>query len=120
MDDKGVFWFLSAEDRHKNAYISSDPNVHLLFQGSAYSDFLSLYGTTIVSRERKIIKKLWHPILKTWFTEGIGDPRITAIKVEAKEGYYREYKHRNAVPFAKAASRQLFKKQGPPNYLTRL
>ncbi|TDE12124.1 pyridoxamine 5'-phosphate oxidase family protein [Dyadobacter psychrotolerans] len=101
VDDDGVFWFLSAEDSNKNVDIQSDPNVQLLFQGSQYSDFLSIYGTAKILKDRQIIKELWEPILKTWFTEGIDDPRITIIKVEAKEGYYWDNKHGNAVAFAK-------------------
>ena len=34
VDDDGTFWFLSADDSHKNADIQADPNVHMLFQGS--------------------------------------------------------------------------------------
>lgn len=43
------------------------------------------------------IKELWEPIVKTWFTEGADDPRITAIKVAPAEGYYWDTKHGMAV-----------------------
>jgi len=99
--EDGIFWFLSSDDSHKNAEISSDPYVHLLFQGSKYSDFLSIYGTATISKEKSIIEDLWDPILKAWFTQGIDDPRITVIKVETKEGYYWDNKHGNAIAFAK-------------------
>lgn len=101
VDDQGNFWFLSADDSNKNAEIQRDANVHLLFQGSSYSDFLSVYGIATISKDKEIIKELWEPILKAWFTEGIDDPRITAIKVEAKSGYYWDNKHGNTVAFAK-------------------
>ena len=101
IDETGNLWFLSADDSHKNADISADSNVHLLFQGSAYSDFLSIYGTASITKDKLVIKELWEPLLKTWFTEGIDDPRITAIKVEPQNGYYWDNKHGNAVAFAK-------------------
>ena len=101
MDDQGNFWFLSSNDSYKNKEIKDDSNVQLLFQGSAHSDFLSIYGTATISTDKKLIQELWEPILKTWFTEGINDPRITAIKVETKEGYYWDNKHGNAIAFAK-------------------
>ena len=44
VDEAGNFWFLSANDSHKNADIQTDNKVQLLFQGSDYSDFLSVYG----------------------------------------------------------------------------
>ncbi|NIJ53774.1 pyridoxamine 5'-phosphate oxidase family protein [Dyadobacter arcticus] len=101
VDDDGNFWFLSPEDSHKNAEIQNNPSVHLLFQGSKYSEFLSVYGHATISKDKETIKELWEPILKTWFTEGEDDPRITVIKVETEEGYYWDNKHGNAVAFAK-------------------
>jgi general stress protein 26 len=101
MDGQGNFWFLSSNDSHKNAEISQDNNVQLLFQGSAHSDFLSIYGTATISTDKELIKELWEPIIKTWFTGGVDDPRITAIKVETKGGYYWDNKHGNAIAFAK-------------------
>jgi len=101
VDEQGNFYFLSADDSHKNADIQADQQVHLLFQGSPHSDFLSVYGTATISKDKEKIKELWNPILKTWFTEGEDDPRITVIKVNATEGYYWDNKHGNAVAFAK-------------------
>jgi general stress protein 26 len=104
VDEAGNFWFLSADDSHKNAEIQIDNHVQLLFQGSAHSDFLSIYGTATISKDKELIKELWEPIVKTWFTEGVDDPRITAIKVDTQEGYYWDNKHGNAVAFAKMAA----------------
>ncbi len=52
MDDEGNFWFLSANDSHKNQDIQADNYVQLLFQGSAHSDFLSIYGEATVSTDK--------------------------------------------------------------------
>ena len=93
VDDEGNLWFLSAEDSHKNDELSEDPYVQLLFQGSQYSDFLSVYGKASVITDKAKIKALWKPVLKTWFTEGENDPRITVIKVKPDEGYYWDTKH---------------------------
>ncbi len=35
--------------------------------------------------------------MKTWFTEGEDDPRITVIKVAPLDGYYWDNKQGNAV-----------------------
>ena len=104
MDEQGNFWFLSANDSHKNAEIKQDDHVQLLFQGSAHSDFLSIYGRAKISTDKELIKELWEPILKTWFTEGVDDPRITVIKVDTIEGYYWDNKHGNAVALIKMAA----------------
>ncbi len=102
-DEQGNFWFLSASDSYKNQELQVNPKVHLLFQGSAHSDFLSVHGVATISTDKKRIKELWNPILKTWFTDGVDDRRITVIKVEAREGYYWDNKHGNTVAFMKMA-----------------
>ncbi|RYY56080.1 MAG: general stress protein [Chitinophagaceae bacterium] len=101
IDDDGTFWFLSSVDSHKNEEIKMDSNVQLLFQGSTYSDFLSVKGTALISKDKAKIKELWEPILKTWFTEGIDDPRVTVIQVTPDDGYYWDNKHGQVVAFAK-------------------
>ncbi|RDC62502.1 pyridoxamine 5'-phosphate oxidase family protein [Adhaeribacter pallidiroseus] len=103
VDEAGNFYFLSASDSHKNADIQADPQVHLLFQGSEHSDYLSVFGTATINRDKELIKELWNPILKTWFTEGLDDPRITVLQIKAAEGYYWDNKHGNTVAFAKIA-----------------
>jgi len=97
VDDDGNLWFLSARDSHKNAEIARDPTVRLMFQGSTHSDFLHLSGRATVSTDKARIRELWEPLLKTWFTEGVDDPRITVIKVTPTGGYYWDTKHGNAV-----------------------
>lgn len=97
VDDNGSLWFLSADDSHLNHELASDPNVHLYFQGSPHSGFLHLEGRARVTRDPVKIHELWEPIIKTWFTEGEQDPRITVIEVVPAEGYYWDTKHGNLV-----------------------
>ena len=97
VDDAGHLWFLSASDSHKNQELAEHPAVRLFFQASEHSGFLTLTGSATVTRDRERIKALWKPVLKTWFTEGEDDPRITAIRVAPEGGYYWDNKHGNAV-----------------------
>lgn len=97
VDDQGSLFFLSAIDSHKNQELAKDPSVRLFFQGSAHSDFLQLNGKAVVYVDKAKIKELWRPIIKTWFTEGVDDPRITIIKFAPTDGYYWDTKHGSAV-----------------------
>ena len=101
IDNNGVLWFPSAADSHKNEEIDRKAAVQLMFQGSKYEDFLTLYGTAEISTDKKKIDELWEPTLKTWFTEGKDDPRITVIKVTPSSGYYWDTKHGSAVALLK-------------------
>jgi general stress protein 26 len=100
-DDDGNIYFLSASDSNHNIEIEKDPMVQLLFQGSSYDSFLTLYGKATISRDKAMKEELWNPMMKTWFTEGKDDPRITLIIVEASEGYYWDTKHGKLVSFVK-------------------
>lgn len=95
--NNGDLWFLSASDSHKNVEIAADPVVRLYFQGSPHSDFLLLDGHATITTNRAIIEELWEPVIKTWFTGGVEDPRITAIRVQPTGGYYWDTKHGNMV-----------------------
>ena len=97
VDDAANLWFLSADDSHKNQDLGADSSVELFFQGSAHSDFLTLRGSASITRDKEKIKELWEPIVKTWFTEGVDDPRITAIQFTPQHGYYWDTKHGTAV-----------------------
>jgi len=101
IDEKGNFWFLSADDSHKNKEIAIDPSVQLLLQGSHHSDFLSINGKAEISRDKNKIEELWDGIMKAWFTGGKDDPRITVLKVTPVDGYYWDTKHGEAVALVK-------------------
>src|ERR1700712_1901030 len=79
IDDEGCIWFLSAPDSELNAQLKEDSQAQLLFRGSAHAGFLNLYGAAGISRNKAMIDALWEPFIKTWFTEGKEDPRITVI-----------------------------------------
>ncbi|MCW1884171.1 pyridoxamine 5'-phosphate oxidase family protein [Luteolibacter flavescens] len=97
VDAEGNLWFLSSCDSLKNEEIRRLPVVELYFQGSTHSDFMHLKGEATVSRDQAKIEELWEPVIRTWFTEGKDDPRITVIKVEPVDGYYWDTKHGNAI-----------------------
>jgi general stress protein 26 len=100
-DEEGNIYFLSASDSNHNLEIEKDPMVQLLFQGSSYDSFLTLYGKATISRDQATIEELWNPMMKTWFTEGKDDPRITIITVAVMDGYYWDTKHGKLVSFVK-------------------
>ena len=97
VDDDGTLWFMSASDSHKNSELEANPAVRLFFQVSEHAGFLTLTGRARISRDRRKIRQLWSPILKTWFTEGEDDPRITLIAVKPSGGYYWDNKHGSAI-----------------------
>lgn len=103
VDDAGHIWFLSASDSYKNRELAASPAVTLHFQAGAHAGFLALEGRAEVLTDRARIKELWNFMLRTWFTEGEDDPRITAIRFVPERGYYWTNKHGGAIAGAKMA-----------------
>jgi len=103
VDDNGAIWYLSSIDSNKNRELQANPSVKLFFQEGKHSGFLELDGHAEISQDKARIKQLWNSMLKTWFTEGEDDPRITVIKVTPKTGYYWDNKHGDAVAGVKVA-----------------
>lgn len=97
VDKQGNLWFLSAADSHKNEELQDNPQVRMFFQGAPHAEFLHLEGVATVSRDQARIKELWNFVLKTWFTEGQDDPRITVIKLVPTHAYYWDNKHGAAI-----------------------
>jgi general stress protein 26 len=97
VDERGHLWFLSSKDSIKNQELENNSEVRLYIQGSAHADFVELHGYASLSTDKARIKELWKPVIKTWFTEGIDDPRISVIEVTPTDGYYWDTKHNHAI-----------------------
>jgi general stress protein 26 len=101
VDEQGRLWFLIANDSQTAKELGLDSRVRLFFQGSPHSGFLVLDGRASFSNERARLEELWEPVIKTWFTGGVDDPRIAVVSVVPSAGYYWDTKHGNAVAGAK-------------------
>ncbi len=103
-DDEGSIWFFSAKSSDKNHHINDDPRVQLFFSNPSSSEFLSVYGSAVITTDREKIEKYWSPIIKAWFTEGKDDPEVTLIKVAPEESYYWDTKNNKVVSMVKILS----------------
>lgn len=103
IDDDGTFWFLSTKESTRNADIEANGATNLIFAQPSNSNYLAVRGRSEIVEDRKKIDDLWNPIVKTWFTEGKDDPRISVIKFTPEEAYYWDTKHGKMVSFLKIA-----------------
>ena len=94
---ENTIYFLTDARHHKDEEIARYPKLALAFADTGGQKYASVSGTATVSNDRAMIKELWEPVLKTWFTGGQDDPRITVIRVTPMGGYYWDTKHGNVV-----------------------
>jgi general stress protein 26 len=101
VDEAGNVWFLSARSSVKNAHITHDPRVQLLFSNTGDSQYMTLGGTATVSDSRELREKYWTQMAEAWVHGGVDDPELTVIKVAIKDGYYWDTEHGKAIALLK-------------------
>jgi len=101
VDEAGNVWFLSARSSVKNAHITHDPRVQLLFSNTGDAQYMTLEGTATVSDSRELREKYWTQMAEAWLHGGVDDPELTVIKVAIKDGYYWDTEHGKAIALLK-------------------
>jgi general stress protein 26 len=86
----GDIWFFTNEDTHKIEEIEKDNRVAVAYSKPGDNTFISISGRASISKDRAKMKELWSPLLKAWFPEGLDDPKLCLLKVEAEQAEYWE------------------------------
>lgn len=97
VEDGGQLWFFTEVDSVKSIELDRDPRVTLFFKEGNYGGHLKLDGHATEVTDRATIHRLWTPKLRTWFTEGEDDPRISLLRVDPVSGEYWDNRHGAAV-----------------------
>lgn len=84
----GALWFFTDDRSHKIGEL--DGHVSLILQSDGDNAYVHLRGSASVSRDRAIMDKLYTPLLKTWFPDGLEDPHVALVRFEAETGEFWE------------------------------
>lgn len=87
-DFAGTLWFFSDRHCRKTEEILRHPDISLIFQNDKDHAYLHLFGKAQVVDDREKMKELYTPFLKTWFPEGMNDPRMTLIRFDTDRGEF--------------------------------
>lgn len=101
VDENGLIYFFSSSRSFKNQAVSSNDTIQLMYADPDKFEFMDLYGSAIVSRDRALIDELWEDMHKAWFPEGKDDPTLTVIIFKPEAGYYWDTKQGVMVSFLK-------------------
>ncbi|MEV4214318.1 pyridoxamine 5'-phosphate oxidase family protein [Micromonospora sp. NPDC049662] len=102
----GDLWFFAYTDSAKLRQIRVNPEVNVAFSDQRHNSWVSVSGTASESSDTERAKRLWNPLLKTWFPDGLDTPGLTLIKVHASSAEYWDSPSStvvNLLGFAKAA-----------------
>ena len=94
-DDEGCLWFFSRSSSRKNSEIIENSQVQVICTRPRFSEFLSIFGTATILRDKEKIKELWRPMLKLWL-EDRDHPDVTLICVKPLEVHYWDSSHNTA------------------------
>ena len=89
-DENGVVWFFTSDESHKVEEIAKDSRVNLAYSNSNDDAYVSVSGRAELSKDRAKIEEMWKPIHKAWFPDGMDDPHLALLKVEAEQAEYWE------------------------------
>ncbi|MET8233702.1 pyridoxamine 5'-phosphate oxidase family protein [Micromonospora sp. NPDC005298] len=102
----GDLWFFASADSAKVRQIRVNPEVNVSFSDQKHNAWVSVSGTASEEFDRARAERLWNPLLKTWFPDGLDTPDLTLIKVHASSAEYWDSPNStvvNLLGFAKAA-----------------
>jgi general stress protein 26 len=88
VDEEGNIWFFTNEYSSKVDEVSHENKVVVTYSNPNNSTYLSIKGTASLVDDKEKMKKLWNPIIKAFFPDGIDDPKLTLLKVDTQEAEY--------------------------------
>ena len=77
----GVLYFFTKNNSPKVHAIEHDQHVNLAYSEPKKQEYVSVSGKAFISEDKALMEKLWNPIMKAWFPEGLEDPEICLIGV---------------------------------------
>jgi general stress protein 26 len=84
----GTLWFFTREHSTKVFEIDRDRHVNLSFACPKSEKYVSVSGRARVVQDRERAERMWTPAYEAWFPEGLDDPELALIRVEADKGEY--------------------------------
>ena len=88
-------WFMTNYESHKLDELANDPHVNLAFYKDRTREWVSVSGTAVVSRDKRLIHEMYKPDWRAWLGDeggerdgGPDDPRIALVLVEAQSVIY--------------------------------
>ncbi len=80
----GRIWFFTKTDSSKIQNIETDQHVNVSYCDPESDRFVSISGFARRIDDRAKANELWAPILEEWFPDGVDDPELTLLAVDAE------------------------------------
>ncbi len=84
----GTAWFFTERSTEKIDEFQGNPNVNVAYSDPGDQVYVSLAGRASQVDDEAKKRELWNPTLKAWFPDGLDDPQLTLIRVDAESAEY--------------------------------
>lgn len=88
LDDhaRGTIWFFtSTETELARALAGTVGPALFTFASKGHDLFATVHGTLRIDNDRAVVDKLWNPFVAAWFEHGKNDPKLTLLRMDARE-----------------------------------
>ncbi|CAN5140411.1 pyridoxamine 5'-phosphate oxidase family protein [soil metagenome] len=99
----GTLWFFASRDSQQALDVQTSPQVNLAYADPDDDCYVSIKGTARLTHDRARIESLWSPMIKAWFPQGMDDPELVLIEVDAHEAEFWDVKESKPVQLFKMA-----------------
>lgn len=87
-DFDGTLWFLTDSKTAKVYEIGRENHVNLSFSHPGNQKYVSLSGKAQLVHDRAKAEELWTSQHKAWFPQGLDDPNLALIRVDADKAEF--------------------------------
>ena len=84
----GSLWFLTSRVAAKAGDIRDRRQVNVSYASPERDCYVSITGIATLSDDRERARAIWNADYEPWFPNGVEDPDLVAIRVEAEEAEY--------------------------------
>ncbi|MFB3854057.1 MAG: pyridoxamine 5'-phosphate oxidase family protein [Vicinamibacterales bacterium] len=84
----GTLWFFTSGNAAKAADIRDRRQVNVSFAAPYRDRYVSVSGVAAVIDDADLRRRLWNESYRPWFPQGLDDPDLRLIKIEAEEAEY--------------------------------
>ncbi len=92
-ESSGELWFFTGADTGKIAELVHDRRVNVAYAAPDKMTFVSVSGSAELVRDRNLARKMWSPLQKAWFPQGVDDPNLVLLKVNVEYAEYWDAPH---------------------------
>lgn len=84
----GTLWFFVSKDSALKDDLDFNSEINLAYANPSGHDYVSICGSASFVDDEAKKKELWKPAYKAWFAEGLNDPKLGLLKIDAHHAQY--------------------------------